>query len=175
MGNVVTLSDAGRLLVPYLTWVDEPTTTILFQLTCISGLLLFFVAPYIPWSFVFLAAGEAVLVAGHPMVQSLIREASPIVGGLVEKYAPSISQVLRDDALSDAELDGTLEIVERFENSVRVGEGIWGVEEERGSVGEGRRWVEREDWEVDLKGDWAGGMVDAGESILCLGNGEVLM
>lgn len=105
------------------------------------------------------------------MAQSLIREASPIVGSLVEKYSPAISQVLRDDALSDAELDGSIEVVEIFENSVRVGEGVWGVEEERGSVGEGKRWVEREDWEVDIKGEWAGGMVDGGKSFVASGEG----
>lgn len=72
MGRLSDLADLGRSLLPYITWAHEPTTAVLLQLSALSTVGAVFVYPYVPWRFVFLAAGELAFVAGHPRVFGII-------------------------------------------------------------------------------------------------------
>lgn len=169
MGNIAKLTDLGRSLVPYLTWRDERTSLVLLQVTVVSGLLLAFISPYIPWRYVFLVSGETILLVGHPVVQKLVREAAPIVLSKSKRWSVRVERLVEEDALPDDELEGEIDIVERYDVESRTPDGQWvqdtvvGGELPEDSAGGRWRWIQRGDWQVDAVAEWAEGKVDDGE------------
>ena len=138
MGRLSDLADFGRSLLPYITWQHEPTSQFLLQLSTLSTLLAVFVYPYIPWRFVFLAAGELAFVAGHPRVVGLVggfaasrSGGATGAGGLdvwekgVKRVKREVDRVVEEDSWDDDVLAGSNFVeVEQFE-SERWSDGAW--------------------------------------------------
>ncbi|ORY82915.1 integral peroxisomal membrane peroxin-domain-containing protein [Leucosporidium creatinivorum] len=164
MGRLSDLSDFGRSFVPYLTWRDERTSLVLLQLSVLSGVFTFLVAPFIPWRFVFIALGEAALLAGHPIAKTLASEAAPFLQASGKRFGVKAARLLEDDALLDEELDSELIEVERFEVESRQ-DGAWVPDvTSGGELPKGFKWLKVGDWVVDVL--YAGGQVDEGEPSL---------
>lgn len=162
MGRISDLSDFGRSLVPYLTWRDERTSLVLLQLSVISGVLTFLVAPFVPWRFVFIIVGEAALLAGHPLAISLASEAAPFLAASSKQFSVRAARLLEDDSLLDEELDAELVEVERFEVEARQ-DGAWVPDVmSGGELPKGFKWLRVGDWAVDEL--YGGGEIDEGES-----------
>lgn len=161
MGRLSDLSDFGRSFVPYLTWRDERTSLVLLQLSVLSGVFTFLVAPFIPWRFVFIALGEAVLLAGHPIAKTLAGEAAPFLQASGKRFGVRAARLLEDDALLDEELDSEIIELERFEVESRQ-DGAWAPDvTSGGELPKGFKWLRVGDWVVDEL--YAGGQVDEGE------------
>ncbi|GAA6007095.1 hypothetical protein JCM10207_001505 [Rhodosporidiobolus poonsookiae] len=147
MGRVADLTDVLRSLVPYLTWRDERLTRALLHLACISSVALALAAHFLPFRLLFLIAGEAVFVLGHPLAQSLIASASKTYfedPGRAKKRAALMRRLLEDDALGDEELE--MEVVEvqkvEFESRAPSAEGGWVSEAVVGAeLPEGFKWL----------------------------------
>lgn len=168
MGNIAKLTDLGRSLVPFLTWRDERTSLVLLQVTVVSGVVLTFVSPYVPWRYVFLVGGESVLLAGHPVVQKLAMDAAPLVLSKSKRWSVRVARLVEEDALPDEELEGEIVVVERFAVESRTPDGQWVQDIVLGgelptSAGGRWRWTLNADWQVDAVAEWAEGKVDEGE------------
>jgi len=137
MGRLSDLADFGRSLLPYITWQHEPTSLLLLQLSALSTLAAVFVYPYIPWKFVFLFAGEAAFVGGHPRVVGLVsgfaagNKAAAGAGGFEawargqKRAKRELDRVIQEDSWSDDVLAGTGFVeVEKFECE-RWSDGAW--------------------------------------------------
>ena len=161
MGRISDLSDFGRSLVPYLTWRDERTSLVLLQLSVISGVVIFLVAPLVPWRLVFIIVGEAALLAGHPLTISLISETAPYLAASSKRFSIKTARLVEDDSLLDEELDAELVELERFEVEARQ-DGAWVPDVvSGGELPQSFRWLRSGDWTVDEL--YAGGDVDEGE------------
>lgn len=140
MGRLSDLADFGRSLLPYITWQHEPTSLFLLQLSALSTLLAVFVYPYVPWRFVFLAAGELAFVGGHPRVVGLVSGfaasrgdagAGAGAGGVdvwekgIKRAKREVDRIVEEDSWSDEVLKGTGFVeVEQYE-SERWSDGAW--------------------------------------------------
>lgn len=163
MGRLSDLSDFGRSFLPYLTWRDERTSLVLLQFSVLSGVFTFLIAPLIPWRFVFIALGEAVLLAGHPIAKTLAGEAAPFLQASGKRFGVRAARLLEDDALLDDELDSEIIELERFEVESRQ-DGAWGPDvTSGGELPKGFKWLKVGDWVVDEL--YAGGQVDEGEPL----------
>ena len=56
-------------VVKYLNWSDVPRTLRIFQASIVVLVLMYFVAPLIPWRLLVFLAGEFVLIHHHPWLQ----------------------------------------------------------------------------------------------------------
>jgi hypothetical protein len=161
MGRVSDLSDMGRSLAPYLTWHDERISLLILQLAFISGALLIVAAPYIPWRLVLLVAGETLLFLGHPWARPLMLEASPFIQRSAKSITIQATQLLEDDALTDAELASDFLLIERLE--VETQDGATWVPDViiGGELPKGSKWLRTGDWSIDTM--YNEGKVDASE------------
>lgn len=151
MGHVADIADLGRSLVPYLAWSDEATSLVLLQLTFVSSLFLIFVSPYIPWRYVSLVSGEALLFSGHPISQSFARQATPYLSSLSQRLSIKMKRLMKDDALSDEDLDREIITVEKVEIQ-RLQDGVYVAETWLGDeLPRGHAWIMGENvWEIDV-------------------------
>lgn len=167
MGMISDGSDFLRSFAPYLTWRDHRTSLVLLQATVLSGAFSLAIFPLIPFKLLFLVGGESLLLAGHPIAQSFARESTPLMQRKLLALSVWGRRLLEEDAMGEDELEGEIREVERYDVESRQ-DGVWGLDIELGGElpsGKGWRWVRGGDWTVDVLGDWAGGVVDAGESI----------
>lgn len=138
MGRLSDLADFGRSLLPYITWQHEPTSRFLLQISALSTILAVFVYPYIPWRFVFLAAGELAFVAGHPRVVGLVSgfAASKNGGGAgaggvdawekgLKRVKREVDKIVEEDSWDDTVLSGTDFVQVEQYVSERWSDGAW--------------------------------------------------
>lgn len=147
------LTDAGRSLVPYFNWSDPQLSTVILQLssgiTLLLAAALYFMAPFMDMRYVFLALGEATILACHPFSVSLLSalRASPSSRALARKYGTLLDQFLADDALPDEIIlpnrKGQRRIIkeiEVYEHEGRGLDGVWSIDALKAERGE-RPWV----------------------------------
>jgi len=156
MGRIADASDAGRSLVPYLTWHDERISRALLHVSVISSLPLALAAPYIPWRLVFLILGEGLFVLCHPVVVTFLGSilSSPRAQAIQKQRRQQLTRLLEDDGLTDKELEmEVLEIV-RVEMESRTPDGGWDTEVViGGELPAGAKWLG--DWQDCLPEDGA--------------------
>lgn len=73
------ITDAYDLLAPFavhLNWSSHQHTLLIFQLLILTTLSLFFIAPYLPYRWILLVAGEGAFLLNHPWTQPLLTQFS---------------------------------------------------------------------------------------------------
>lgn len=70
--------DAVAPAVPFLNWSSYRRTLLLFQLSIILTVAMFFIGPFVPVRLLLLLGGEAAFLANHPWVQ-------PALSGLLQR------------------------------------------------------------------------------------------
>lgn len=165
MGHIADLSDLGQSVVPLLAWQDHTTSLVLLQLSVISGFFLAFLSPLIPWRYVLLFVGEGLLFVGHPISQSLLHQATPFFASGRSQITAKLGKLMRDDALSDEDLDRPIVSIEKFELE-RLQEAGHFVAESWicGELHRGYKWIDAEGWVVDC--NYESGGVDRGMLLL---------
>ena len=174
MGRLSDLTDAGRQLVPYLDWSSPRISLVILQLLTLALVALFIAGPFIPWRFVFLAAGLAGLTASHPLSISILSHSQPHLQKRFLEFAARAEGAMVDDTLTDDHLDLSAEqlrLIEVLERETKV-DGQWiSLEMTDGKTSidvtepgqqikppEGFVWLKGEGWRIDKVGDGLGTM-----------------
>lgn len=125
MRMVIDGYDAVVPIVPYLNWSSYARSLHILQVSIITTLLLFFVAPYVPYRLVLFVAGEGAFVVTHPWTKPALeaiakridtsREGRKMVS-LLKEGGHKMREWIELDRLDDQVWEYGWRNVELFEN-----------------------------------------------------------
>ncbi|CAH7683593.1 Peroxin/Dysferlin domain-containing protein, partial [Phakopsora pachyrhizi] len=128
MGRVSEGSDfLKENLVPYLDWSKPQISIFILHLTFVSSIAIALVAPLVPWRYLFLIGGEAILLANHPRLQKSIGRLRALSKEMAidRKVLSIVQRIIANDALSDQVIDSTSILQVYCLEHERYGEGGW--------------------------------------------------
>lgn len=104
MGRISDGSDLIKSnVVSYLDWSHPHLSIALLHFCTLSSIIILFIVPFLPWRLLLLIAGESVLVAQHPLVQTFSTHLAKHLP--TRRLLARLERIIANDALPDHVLD----------------------------------------------------------------------